>query len=147
MTASTEAHPTSDQLRYDEEITQLVHYVYHYEVDSELAIKRARFALMDALGCAVDTLQHSKECRALVGPYSPGLVTPGGFKLPGTNYQLDPVKGAFDLATLIRFLDHNDAYPGAEWGHPSGMFRPVAATFDNLSHELTLFSQTTWGPF
>lgn len=104
-------------------ITRLVEYVYHYEVTSDLAILRARYALMDALGCALETLQQSPECRALIGPYTPGLVAPYGFKLPGTCHQLDPVKGAFDMATLIRFLDHNDAYPGAEWGHPSGKAR------------------------
>ena len=111
---------SSSDRQYDEPITRLVEYVYHYEVTSDLAILRARHALMDALGCALETLQQSPECRALIGPYTPGLVAPYGFKLPGTCHQLDPVKGAFDMATLIRFLDHNDAYPGAEWGHPSG---------------------------
>jgi 2-methylcitrate dehydratase len=119
--AASEFESETSRRDYDELIRQLVEYVYHYEVDSELAVTRARFALLDALGCVIETLQHSKECGALVGPYVPGLVAPSGFKLPGTNFQLDPVKGAFDLATLIRFLDHNDAYPGAEWGHPSGM--------------------------
>ncbi|GKZ39653.1 hypothetical protein AbraIFM66950_000844 [Aspergillus brasiliensis] len=119
--------------QYDEEITRLVEYVYHYEVTSDLAILRARYALMDALGCALETLQQSPECRALIGPYTPGLVAPYGFKLPGTCHQLDPVKGAFDMAALIRFLDHNDAYPGAEWGHPSDNLGAILAVTDWLS--------------
>ena len=122
MTSSCECQVISSDLElYDEPITQVVDYVYDYNVESPLALKRAKFALMDALGCAIETLGHSKECRALIGPSSPNLRVIGGFKLPGTNLELDPRKGAFDMSTLIRFLDHNDAYPGAEWGHPSGI--------------------------
>jgi 2-methylcitrate dehydratase PrpD len=66
-----------------------------------------------------DTEQES-EARAIIGPVVPGTVVPNGFRLPGTSYQMDPLKGSFDLGSLIRYLDHNDAFPGAEWGHPSG---------------------------
>lgn len=84
------------------------------------SLERAKLALFDALGCVFETLRESQEARAIIGPVVPGSLVPEGFRLPGTSFQLDPVKGAFDLGSLIRYLDHNDAFPGAEWGHPSG---------------------------
>lgn len=105
---------------YDQILTDIISYVYHTEIQSPRAWQSARLALLDALGCALGTLTESKEARALLGPVVPGTTVPDGFKLPGTLYQLDILKGAFDLGSLIRYLDHNDAFPGAEWGHPSG---------------------------
>ncbi|MCJ1474294.1 hypothetical protein MMC13_002952 [Lambiella insularis] len=83
------------------------------------AVESARLALLDALACAMETL-NSAECPKFVGPLVPGCVVHNGFRLPGTTYELDPMKGAFDLGALIRYLDHNDGFTGDEWGHPSG---------------------------
>jgi 2-methylcitrate dehydratase len=109
---------------YDSVIVDIATYVYHYPLSSTInqkAFQYARIALLDAMGCAIETLSKSVDCRAIFGPVVPGTITPDGFKLPGTSYQLDPLKGAFDMGTAIRFLDHNDAIAGADWGHPSGM--------------------------
>ena len=69
------------------------------------------------------SLKENPDCARMIGPVVPGTIVPNGFKLPGTNFQLDPIKGAFDLGAMIRYLDISDAYPGAEWGHPSGRSR------------------------
>ena len=108
------------RLPYDRILTEITDYVYNYDISSSKALQRARIALFDSLGCALETLKESSEARRLLGPVVPRSYQPDGFKLPGTAFQLDPVKGAFDFGTLIRYLDHNDAFPGAEWGHPSG---------------------------
>lgn len=105
----------------DHVLTDIAHYVYHYDIRSAPAIERARLALLDALGCAMETLS-SDECPSFIGPIVKGCTMKHGFRLPGTAFELDPVKGAFDMAVLIRYLDHNDALTGAEWGHPSGAY-------------------------
>lgn len=106
---------------YDPILVSIAQYVYHYEITSAHAMAVARLALLDALGCAMETIT-SGECAPLIGPVVKNCTTHNGFRLPGTAYELDPVKGAFDLGILIRYLDHNDGFTGAEWGHPSGMF-------------------------
>ncbi|THC93908.1 hypothetical protein EYZ11_006626 [Aspergillus tanneri] len=105
---------------YDTIVTQIVDYVYDFKNPRPIAYTRAKVTLLDALGAAFEGLATSAECGQLIGPIwpSPDQV-PNGFRLPGTNYQLDVLKGAFDLGLMIRYLDHNDAFPGAEWGHPS----------------------------
>ena len=105
---------------YDKVTLDITDYVFHYDIQSSEALKYARTALLDAMGCAVETISENTDCRRLFGPFVPGTVTANGFRLPGTSYELDPVKGAFDMGTAIRFLDHNDAIAGADWGHPSG---------------------------
>lgn len=105
---------------YDKPISDIAHYIFHYQISDEAAIQSARVALLDALGCAIETASKSEECRKLLGPPVPGTIVPNGFRVPGTRNQMDPVKGAFDMGVLIRYLDHNDALGGAEWGHPSG---------------------------
>lgn len=118
---------------YDTILVDITQYVFEYEITSPLAWKRARIALLDALCCTIETLHTSPECVAMLGPIVPGTITPSGFRLPGTGHQLDPLKGAFDLASTIRYLDHNDAYPGAEWGHPSDNLGALLAVTDWLS--------------
>lgn len=105
----------------DRVLTDIAHYVYHYEIKSILAFERARLALLDALACAMETIS-SDERPSIIGPIVKNCITSHGFRLPGTAFELDPVKGAFDMAVLIRYLDHNDAFTGAEWGHPSGVY-------------------------
>lgn len=110
----------SSRLPYDQVLVDIVNYVFHYDVTNPRAWQRAKIALFDALGCAFETLTKSSEARDLIGPVAESTNVPNGFRLPGTSFQLDPVKGAFDLGSLIRYLDHSDAFSGAEWGHPSG---------------------------
>lgn len=107
---------------YDQILIDIATYVFHYSIENPRAWQHAKAAVLDAVGCALETLKQSGEARAMIGPVVPGTVVPNGFKLPGTSFQLDPLKGSFDLGSLIRYLDHNDAFPGAEWGHPSGKY-------------------------
>lgn len=112
---------------YDKVIDLIVDYAYDYEIDSPAAWTRAKAALIDALGAAIESIHTSPECAAMIGPVWPQTATvPGGFRLPGTQFQVDALKGAFDLGGMIRYLDHNDAFPGAEWGHPSGKLIPTS---------------------
>nr|QTE75987.1 ZopL5 [Diffractella curvata]BBU42021.1 putative 2-methylcitrate dehydratase [Diffractella curvata] len=120
---------------FDSVIVGIAAYVYHYPVSPTShpkAWQYARIALMDAMGCAIEAISKSEDCRAMFGPVVPGTVTPNGFKLPGTSHQLDPLKGAFDMGTAIRFLDHNDAIAGADWGHPSDNLGAILAVMDWL---------------
>lgn len=105
---------------YDQVLVDVIAYVYHYQINSPRAWSCAKAALLDAIGCVLETLDESEEACEMIGPIVAGTIVPNGFRLPGTSYHLDPLKGAFDLGSLIRYLDHNDAFPGAEWGHPSG---------------------------
>ncbi|OOF90251.1 hypothetical protein ASPCADRAFT_212119 [Aspergillus carbonarius ITEM 5010] len=116
---------------YDAVIQAIVDYVYDYEITTDNAWARAKVALMDALGAALESIHTSPQCAQMVGPafpLAPG--TSGLFRLPGTAYQLDILKGAFDLGAMIRYLDHNDAFPGAEWGHPSDNLGAILAVAD-----------------
>lgn len=108
---------------YDKAIADVTHYVYHFKLDKSDGIiwKQARTALLDALGCAIETAVTSLEAQSLIQPLIQDTVIPGAFQVPGTSLKVDPVEGAFDLGVLIRYLDHNDALGGAEWGHPSGI--------------------------
>lgn len=106
---------------YDQVIIDIKDYVFHYEITSPKAWSNARIAFLDAIGCAIETVTKSEDCKRMFGPIVPGSVIPNGFRLPGTSYVLDPLKGSFDMGTAIRYLDHNDAIAGADWGHPSGI--------------------------
>lgn len=107
---------------YDQPIIDVVDYVYEYQLDKddEEMWKCARTVLLDTIGCGIETAARSEACRRLLGAVIDDTIVPNGCKVPGTNHQVDPLKGAFDLGILIRYLDHNDALGGAEWGHPSG---------------------------
>ena len=108
---------------YDDVIASIVDYAYNYNIESSVAWRRAKLTLLDALGAALESIHRSQECSRMIRPYLPGddMVT-SGFKVPGTPYQTNILKGAFNLGSMIRYLDHNDAFPGAEWGHPSGVW-------------------------
>ena len=108
-------------MTYDVPILALADYIHNYRITDPAAFTSARTALLDALGCAIETASKSPDCRAMLGAPIPGTVVPNGFCVPGTAHTVDPVKGAFDMGVLIRYLDHNDALGGAEWGHPSGI--------------------------
>ncbi|CRG87379.1 2-methylcitrate dehydratase [Talaromyces islandicus] len=131
--------------RYDDILEDIIQYVYHGSITSPHAYRRARLALLDAFGCAIETVALSPDCRSLLGPLIPQTVVPGGFRVPGTSHVVEPVKGAFDFGSLVRYLDHNDAYPGAEWGHPSDNLGAIIAVADWLSQtkELSLHTVLT----
>ncbi|KAK8033902.1 2-methylcitrate dehydratase [Apiospora marii] len=121
---------------YDEVVQVIVDYVYDYEVESDAAFARSKIALIDSLGVAIESLVKSKECAALVQPLLPGAASvSGGFRLPGTAYSLDLAQGAFSMGAMIRYLDHNDAFAGAEWGHPSDNLGAILATADVLTRQ------------
>lgn len=123
---SRQADDNSEQ-DFDQVITKIADYVYDFKVKSPKAWVNAKAALLDALGCAYESLELSVACAQMIGPVYPGTaIVPDGFRLPGTHFQLDILKGTFDMGVMIRYLDHNDAFLGAEWGHPSGRrLRPM----------------------
>jgi 2-methylcitrate dehydratase len=117
---------------YDQVIVDIVDYVSFYEIQSELAYNTARLCLIDTLGCGLEALEYP-ACTKLLGPIVPGTVVPNGAKVPGTNYQLDPVQAAFNIGAMIRWLDFNDTWLAAEWGHPSDNLGGILAVADWLS--------------
>jgi 2-methylcitrate dehydratase len=120
---------------YDKVIADIVDYVRDYEVTSPLAYLTARHCLLDTLGCGLEALEYP-ACTKLLGPVVHGTVVPHGARVPGTQFQLDPVQAAFNIGTLIRWLDFNDTWLGEEWGHPSDNLGGILATADWLSRRL-----------
>lgn len=116
----------------DKVITDIVDYVQKYKIKSALAYDTARNCLIDTLGCGLEALQYP-ACTKLMGPIVQGTVVPNGAKIPGTQFQLDPVQAAFNIGTMIRWLDFNDTWLAAEWGHPSDNLGGILATADWLS--------------
>lgn len=116
----------------DELLVEIADYVDGYTSVSDEAIDTARLVLLDSIACALLALQHP-SCRRLLGPVVAGTVVPDGARVPGTDYELDPVKGAFDIGTCIRWLDFNDTWLAAEWGHPSDNLGAILAVTDHLS--------------
>jgi len=118
--------------RPDQVLVDIAEYVANYEIASELAYETARNSLIDTLGCGLEALEYP-ACTKLLGPIVPGTVVPNGAKVPGTRFQLDPVAAAFNIGTMIRWLDFNDTWLAAEWGHPSDNLGGILATADWLS--------------
>ncbi len=116
----------------DRVLSDIVDYVFRYEVQNELAYNTARLCLMDSLGCALEALEYP-ACTRVLGPVVPGAVLPGGARVPGTQYELDPVQAAFTLGAMIRWLDFNDTWLAAEWGHPSDNLGGILAVADWMS--------------
>ncbi len=113
----------------DPELLAIADYVVGYRIESPPAYEMARYCLMDALGCAALALGEA-DCRRHLGPIVAGTVVPCGARVPGTGWVLDPVKAAFDIGTLIRWLDYNDTWLAAEWGHPSDNLGAILAVCD-----------------
>ena len=113
----------------DPEMAAIADYLCDYEIASEEAYETARLCLMDALGCAMLALRFP-ECTKLLGPLVPGSMVPLGVRIPGTGFELDPVKAAFDIGVLVRWLDFNDTWLAAEWGHPSDNLGGILAVAD-----------------
>jgi 2-methylcitrate dehydratase len=116
----------------DKVLVSIVDYVLKYKIDSKLALDTARNCLIDTLGCGLEALSYP-ACTKLMGPIVPGTVVPHGAKVPGTQFQLDPVQAAFNIGAMIRWLDFNDTWLAAEWGHPSDNLGGILATADWLS--------------
>lgn len=119
---------------YDSVITDIADYVLNTEIKSAGAYETARLCLMDTLGCGMLALNFP-ECTKLLGPVVPGALLPGGARVPGTHYELDPVQAAFNIGTMIRWLDFNDTWLAAEWGHPSDNLGAILAVADYVSRQ------------
>jgi 2-methylcitrate dehydratase len=117
---------------FDKEIVDIVDYVFDYEVTSDLAYETAWSCLMDTLGCGFESLEY-EACTKLLGPLVPELQVKDGVRVPGTAYRLDPVQGAFNIGALIRWLDFNDTWLAAEWGHPSDNLSAILSVADWIS--------------
>jgi 2-methylcitrate dehydratase len=116
----------------DKVLVDIVDYVSKYKITGKLAYETARNCLIDTLGCGLEALEYP-ACTKLLGPIVPGTVVPHGAKVPGTQFQLDPVQAAFNIGAMIRWLDFNDTWLAAEWGHPSDNLGGILATADWLS--------------
>ncbi len=118
----------------DDVLVKIADYVLDKNIDSSEAYNTARNCLMDTLGCGLLALTFP-DCKNLLGPYVEGTSVPGGVRVPGTSFVLDPVKGAWDIGAIIRWLDFNDTWLAAEWGHPSDNLGGILAAADYLSQK------------
>ena len=126
------AHISNVRPKPDKVLTDIVDYVTKYQIKSKEAYETARYCLIDTLGCGFEALEYP-ACTKLLGPIVPGTVVPNGAKVPGTQFQLDPIQAAFNIGAMIRWLDFNDTWLAAEWGHPSDNLGGILATADWLS--------------
>ena len=116
----------------DKVLVDIADYVTRYKVTSKEAYETARYCLLDTLGCGLEALSYP-ACTKLLGPIVPGTVVPNGARVPGTQFQLDPVQAAFNIGAMIRWLDFNDTWLAAEWGHPSDNLGGILAVADWMS--------------
>ena len=119
---------------WDRELTAIADYVCDTEIDSDLAFETAHYCLMDTLACGFQALDYP-ACAKLLGPVVPGATLSGGARVPGTSYELEPVMAAFNIGAMIRWLDFNDTWLAAEWGHPSDNLGGILAVADYLSRQ------------
>jgi 2-methylcitrate dehydratase len=126
------SHISNVRPKPDAVLTDIADYVLDYRIESELALETARHCLMDTLGCGLEALEYP-ACTKLLGPVVPGTIVPNGAKVPGTPFQLDPIQAAFNIGAMIRWLDFNDTWLAAEWGHPSDNLGGILAVSDWLS--------------
>ena len=116
----------------DEILVRIANYVFDYKIESKEALETAKYCLIDTLGCGLEALDYP-ACVRHLGPTVPGSIIPNGTKIPGTNFQLDPINGAFNIGAMIRWLDFNDTWLAAEWGHPSDNLGGILAVADWIS--------------
>ena len=135
------AHIPNERPAPDQVLTDIVDYVLDYTITSDLAYETARNCLIDTLGCGLEALDYP-ACTKLMGPIVPGTVVPHGAKVPGTQFQLDPVQAAFNIGAMIRWLDFNDTWLAAEWGHPSDNLGGILAVADWLSRNAVAAGKT-----
>jgi len=129
-------HCVEDNIKpnYDSVMSDIADYVLNTTIDSEEAYQTARLCLMDTLGCGMLALNFP-ECVKMMGPLVPGALLPNGARVPGTDYELDPVQAAFNIGTMIRWLDFNDTWLAAEWGHPSDNLGAILGVADYLCRQ------------
>ncbi len=126
------SHISNERPAPDQVLTDIADYALNYKIESDLAYSTAHYCLLDTLGCGLEALEYP-ACTKLLGPIVPGTVVPNGARVLGTSYQLDPVQAAFNIGSMIRWLDFNDTWLAAEWGHPSDNLGGILATADWLS--------------
>lgn len=126
------AHISNVRPPFDQVLVDIVDYVRDYKITSSLAYETARYCLLDTLGCGLQALDFP-ACTKLLGPIAPGLTMKNGTRVPGTSHELDPVQGAFNIGAMIRWLDFNDTWLAAEWGHPSDNLGGILAVADWLA--------------
>ncbi len=130
------ARPEPDAL-----LTAIATYARDFTIRSDAAYDTARYCLMDTLACGLQALRYP-ACRKLLGPVVPGAVMPGGARVPGTSFELDPVQAAFNIGAMIRWLDFNDTWLAAEWGHPSDNLGGILAVADYLARNAVMTGRT-----
>ena len=127
ITVETNIRPDPDEL-----IQKIADYVHDYNITSDEAISTAKYCLMDTIGCGLLALTFP-ECKSLLGPHIDGTEVPNGVRVLGTNFKLDPIKAAWDNGSIIRWLDFNDTWLAAEWGHPSDNLGGILSACDYIS--------------
>src|SRR5437868_4729093 len=125
----------------DPVLVAIAEYAKSFAINSPQAYDTARYCLMDALACGFQALKYP-ACAKLLGPVVPGAVMPGGARVPGLSYELDPVQAAFNIGAMIRWLDFNDTWLAAEWGHPSDNLGGILAVADYLSRKAVMEGKT-----
>jgi 2-methylcitrate dehydratase len=125
----------------DGALVAIAEYARNFKVKSATAYDTARYCLMDTLACGFQALKYP-ACRRLLGPVVPGAVMPGGARVPGTSFELDPVQAAFNIGAMIRWLDFNDTWLAAEWGHPSDNLGGILAVSDYLARQAVMSGRT-----
>ncbi|MBM7568315.1 bifunctional 2-methylcitrate dehydratase/aconitate hydratase [Paenibacillus sacheonensis] len=128
----SQAHEPNVRPEPDQLLVDIADYAANYRIRSETAYETARYCLMDTLGCGILALKYP-ACTKLLGPVVPGADLPGGVRIPGTSYELDPVTAAFNIGCMIRWLDFNDTWLAAEWGHPSDNLGAILSAADYVS--------------
>src|SRR6202048_2983519 len=125
----------------DAALVAIADYAKNFSINSTQAYETARYCLMDTLACGFQALKYP-ACTKLLGPVVPGAVMPGGARVPGTSYELDPVQAAFNIGAMIRWLDFNDTWLAAEWGHPSDNLGGILAVADYLARKAIMEGKT-----
>lgn len=126
------SHISNNRPDPDQVLVDIADYVLNYKVDSDLALETAHYCFLDTIGCGFEALTYP-ACTKLLGPIVPGTIVPNGAKVPGTAYQLDPIQAAFNIGAMVRWLDFNDTWLAAEWGHPSDNLGGILAVADWIS--------------
>lgn len=126
------SHISNNRPQPDQVLVDIANYILQYEIKSDLALKTAHYCFLDTIGCGFEALTYP-ACTKMLGPIVAGTIVPNGAKVPGTPYQLDPIQAAFNIGAMVRWLDFNDTWLAAEWGHPSDNLGGILATADWLS--------------
>ncbi|PIE44933.1 MAG: 2-methylcitrate dehydratase [Gammaproteobacteria bacterium] len=125
---------TTERPDFDDVLQKITDYVHDYPINSEAALNTARYCVMDSLGCAMQALDYP-ACVKMLGPVVPGATLTNGARVPGTSHELEPVMAAFNIGAMIRWLDFNDTWLAAEWGHPSDNLGAILAVADYVSRQ------------